>query len=64
MTAAAACNEVEADLGEGDGLCSRKAAAVVLPLLLSALDIEDDPEIDREGGSEFRSGAMGALLYG
>jgi hypothetical protein len=23
-----------------------------------------DPDIDREGGSEFKSGAIGALLYG
>ena len=46
---------MEADLGEGDGLCSLRAA---VPPLLIALDIEDDPEIVLEGGREFKSGAM------
>jgi hypothetical protein len=62
FTAAAACKEVEADRESGDGLCPRKAVAS--PELDIARAIDGDPDIDREGGSEFKSGAISALLYG
>lgn len=56
MTAAAAWRDVEADRGEGEGLWPRKAAAS--PELDSVRAIDGDPDIDLEGGSEFKSGAM------
>lgn len=52
---------MEADRGEGEGLWPRKAAAS--PELDRVRVIAGDPEIDREGGREFRSGAIEASLY-
>lgn len=47
----------------GEGLWPRKAAPS--PELEIARAIDGDPDIDREGGREFKSGAMVvALLYG
>ena len=54
LTAAAACREVEADLGDGDGLWPRRPA--ISPLLLVLIRDIEPPEIDREGGRELRSG--------
>lgn len=53
---------MDADRGEGEGLWPRKAAAS--PELDSVRAIDGDPDIDLEGGSEFKSGAIGASLYG
>ncbi len=65
MTAAAAAREVEADRGLGDGLCPRRE--VSSPELEMVLVIVGDPDkaLDLEGGSEFKSGAIGryGLLY-
>ena len=64
MTAAAAWSDVEA-LGEGIGLWPR--TAVLSPEFDTERFIAGDPGIDREGGKEFRSGAIAdweLLLYG
>ena len=53
-----------ADRGEGDGLWPRKAAAAASPEFDIVRAMMGDPDIDLEGGSEFKSGAIGALLYG
>jgi hypothetical protein len=55
---------VGADRGEGDGLWPRKAAAAASPEFDIVRAMMGDPDIDLEGGSEFKSGAIGALLYG
>lgn len=62
FTAAAACKDVEADRESGDGLWPRKAAAS--PELDIARAIDGDPVIDREGGREFKSGAIFVLWPG
>lgn len=46
----------------GDGLCPRKAAASLEWDCGRVIDGE--VVVDREGGSEFRSGAIAALLSG
>lgn len=57
MTAAAACRDVEAERGDGEGLWPRKA--VPSPAVI-VRGIFGDPEVDLdlEGGREFKSGAM------
>ena len=61
LTVAAACREVEADLGDGDGVWPRKVVPASV-LFVIARAIEDEAEVeetvDLEGGSEFRSGAI------
>lgn len=62
--AAAAWREVDTDRGEGEGVWPRRAAAS--PEFDTARGIVGDPErdIDLEGGREFKSGAIAAVLYG
>lgn len=60
MTDAAAWREVEVVLDNGEGLWPLRAAASAW--LAAVRSIDGDPEADREGGSEFKSGAMGAVL--
>ena len=62
FTAAAAWSEVDADLDSGEGLCPRRAAPS--PEFDIARAIDGDPDIDRDGGREFKSGAIAASFYG
>lgn len=63
MTAAAA-ERVVADRESGDGLWPRKAAASPELESARAIDGEPDVEVEREGGREFKSGAIAAPIYG
>jgi hypothetical protein len=56
LTAAAAWREVEAERDNGEGLWPLRAAAS--PEVEIARAIDGDPDIDLEGGSEFKSGAI------
>lgn len=60
LTAAAAWSEVDADLGDGEGLWPRKAVASVLEMPLA---IAGELVIDLEGGKELRSG-IGVMEQG
>jgi hypothetical protein len=61
LTAAAACSEIEADLGEGEGVRPLKATEV--SVAIEARDIVGEAAVDLGGGRELRSGAM-LLLSG
>lgn len=62
FTAAAAWREVDADLESGEGLCPRNAAPS--PEFDIARAIDGDPDVERDGGREFKSGAIvGSYLY-
>jgi hypothetical protein len=58
-----------ADLGEGDGVWPRKADPVSGALVIAlAMDIageaDEEDEVDRDGGREFRSGAISFIFTG
>lgn len=64
LTAAAAWREVDAARGDGEGLCPRTPTdAGCSPGCGIARDMEGEAVDDREGGSEFKSGAMGIFPY-
>lgn len=60
LTAAAACREVDADRGEGEGLCPRRGAnsPEFDEIVLVIFDDVPETEMDLEGGREFKSGAI------
>lgn len=62
FTAAAAWREVDADRERGEGLWPRRAAPS--PEFDTARAIDGDPDIDRDGGREFKSGAIVFWFYG
>jgi len=61
LTTAVAEREVEADRGDGEGVWPRKADASVDAGIARA--IAGEAGVEREGGREFKSGAIGALFY-
>lgn len=63
LTAAAAWSDVGAERGDGEGVWPRKAAAAVAsPDPENVRVIAGDPDNEREGGSEFKSGAIDVIL--
>jgi hypothetical protein len=50
---------VDAERERGEGLCPRRAAPS--PEFEIVRVIDGDPDIDRDGGREFKSGAIAAL---
>lgn len=63
MTAAAACKDVDAERGDGEGLWPRKA--VPSPVIVRVIIGDPEVDLDLEGGREFKSGAIaGQFKYG
>lgn len=56
MTAAAACKDVDAERGDGEGLWPLRT--VPSPVIVRVITGDPEVDLDLEGGREFRSGAI------